>query len=103
MTRYLKLGIALMAGTISPAYSQKNFSFPVAGIGPGQWLRLHAIALGTGQGRCQASLGFRDTANESIGPSLQVDLTIGKSALLDYPAGDDRSEVRPVVELLSTP
>jgi cytochrome c peroxidase len=103
MTRYLKLGIALMAGTISPAYSQKNPSFPVAGIGPGQWLRLHAIALGTGQGRCQASLGFRDTANESIGPSLQVDLTIGKSALLDYPAGDDRSEVRPVVELLSTP
>src|ERR1700687_4237476 len=103
MTRYLKLGIALIAGTFAPAYSQNNPNFPVAGIGPGQWLRLHAIALGTGQGRCQAALSFRNTADESIGPSLQVDLTIGKSAFLDYPAGDDRSEVRPVVELLSTP
>lgn len=92
-----------MAGTFAPAYSQNNPNFPVAGIGPGQWLRLHAIALGTGQGRCQAALSFRNTANDPLGASLQVDLTIGKSAFLDYPAGDGRSEVRQVVEQLSNP
>jgi len=35
----------------------------VVGIGPGQWLRLHAIALGNNQGRCQAALSFRDAMN----------------------------------------
>jgi len=103
MTRCLKLSMALMAGTFAPAYSQDNPNFPVAGIGPGQWLRLHAIALGTGQGRCQAALSFRNTANEPVGPSLAVDLTIGKSAFLDYLAVDVRSEVRPVIEQLSNP
>jgi len=103
MTRYLTLGIALIAGTFAPAYGQNTPNFPVAGVGPGQSLRLHAIALGAGQGNCQAMLSFRNTANESVGPSLQVDLPIGKSAFLDYPAGDGRNEIRPVVEQLSAP
>ena len=96
--RCLSVVIAV-AGAIFPAWSQDNPVFPVIGIGPGQWLRLHAIALGTGQGRCQARLSFRNTANEDLGRSLQVDLTLGKSALIDYQAAE-RIEVRAVVEHL---
>ena len=102
MTRTIFLSaITLLAA--STAYAQNGPKFPVVGVGPGQWLRLHAIALGNNQGRCQAALSFRDAKNTAAGPSLQVDLTIGKSAFVDYPATDARSEIRAVVEHLSSP
>src|ERR1051326_4764136 len=94
--------VVALAGAIFPGWSQDNPVFPVVGIGPGQWLRLHAIALGAGQGRCRARLSFRNAANEDLGRALDVDLTLGKSALIDYEAAE-RIEVRAVVEHQSNP
>jgi cytochrome c peroxidase len=99
----LSLLTVMLTAALPAAYAQSSPNFPALGIGPGQWLRLHVIALGTNQGRCQAALGFRDTANIAIGPSKEVDLTIGQSAFLDYPAGDTRIEVRPAVAHLANP
>src|SRR5579871_1118537 len=96
------LAVFGITGVVSPAWTQNSAVFPVVGIGPGQWLRLHAIALGTEQGHCLARLSFRNTANEDLGRSLQVDLTLGKSASIDYAAAD-RIEVRAVVEKLLDP
>ena len=103
LTRKNLLAITLVAVTIPGSQGQSSANFPVVGIGPAQWLRLHAIALGTDHGPCQALLSFRDTANAIVGPSLQVNLAVGESSVLEYiPYLSSRIEVRPVVEHLSS-
>src|SRR4051812_47352389 len=88
----------LLALAIPGARGQGSPQFPVVGIGPGQWIRLRAIALAADSGACQALLSFRDIANAAIGPSRQVDLAAGKSDVLEYiPSLPSRIEIRPVV------
>jgi hypothetical protein len=102
LTRKTLFAVSLVAVTISGSQGQSSANFPVVGIGPAQWLRLRAIALGPGRGPCQALLSFRDIANAVVGPSLRVNLAVGESSVLEYlPHLSSRLEVRPVAERLS--
>ena len=101
--RVLMLALFVLLPSPLLAADPGPVSFPMLGLGIGQTLRLNAVATDGGAG-CQAILGFADLNGNAVGPGpIQLDLTAGQAAFLNFPSSlaitrlGQRMELQPVV------
>src|SRR5262249_51163016 len=112
-----KLFVAVLIGNVTAERARAQgttsnpgpIQFPTLGVGPGQTLRLNAVAsqpgpIGSPAAGCVAILSFSDPAgNVMVQPGpIGINLLPGQAAFLDLPSGNlrrgQRLEARPTVE-----